>query len=115
MPRDEATLLDIAAAARLALEFTQGLDAAQFLRDQKTQSAVLHQLLVMGEAVKRLSSSFKDAHPALPWRLMSGMRDVVIHEYNDVDLDQVWQVLRRDLPDLLRMLEPLLPPPSAEP
>ena len=54
MNPDEATLLDIARSARLVLEFNEGLDKAAFLRDAKTQSAVLHQLLVMGEAVKRL-------------------------------------------------------------
>jgi len=54
MPRDEATLLDIATAARLVLEFKEGMDKAAFLDDIKTQSSVLHQLIVMGEAVKRL-------------------------------------------------------------
>ena len=70
MPRDDATLLDIARAARLVIEFATGMDRAKFVRDAKTQSAVLHQLLVMGEAVKRLSPEFRAAHPAVPW--MSG-------------------------------------------
>ncbi len=51
MPRDEASLLDIAQAARLILVFKEGMDKAAFLQDFKTQSAILHQLLVMGEAV----------------------------------------------------------------
>jgi uncharacterized protein with HEPN domain len=109
MPRDEATLLDVAEAARLAVAFCQGLDKAGFLEDRKTQSAVLHQLAVMGEAVKRMSQGFKEAHPQMPWRLVAGMRDVVIHEYNDVDLDEVWRVVEKDLPELIQLLEPLLP------
>jgi uncharacterized protein with HEPN domain len=54
---DEAILLDIARAARLVLEFKQQMDKAAFLEDVKTQSAILHQLMVIGEAVKRLSTS----------------------------------------------------------
>ena len=54
MPRDEAILLDVAQAARLVLTFKQGMDKAAFLQDIKTQSAILHQLMVMGEAVNRL-------------------------------------------------------------
>ena len=55
MQRDAASLLDIVQAAELIVEFMQGIDRAAFERDLKTQSAVLHQLMVMGEAVKRLS------------------------------------------------------------
>lgn len=109
MPRDDTTLLDIARAARRVLEFKQGLDKTAFLNDPKTQSAVLHQLLILGESVKRLSDEFRDRHPTIPWRLMAGMRDKLIHEYNDVDLDEVWNVAEKDVPHLIQWLEPLLP------
>ena len=66
MRRDEATLLDMAAAARLVLEFTEGMDEADFLDDIKTQSSVLHQLMVLGEAVKRLSDDFRARHTQVP-------------------------------------------------
>ena len=75
MRLDEATLLDIATAARLDLEFIEGMDRADFLDDIKTQSSVLHQLMVLGEAVKRLSDDFRARHPEIPWTLMAGMRD----------------------------------------
>jgi uncharacterized protein with HEPN domain len=55
----------------------------------KTQSAVLHQLLVIGEAVKRLSQDFRRDHPEIPFALIAGMRDKLIHEYDDVDLEEV--------------------------
>ena len=109
MHRDEATLLDIAMAARLVLEFKEGMDKAAFLDDVKTQSSVLHQLMVMGEAVKRLSDGFRTRHPEIPWSLMAGMRDKLIHGYDIVDLEEVWKTANRDVPDLLRWLEPLLP------
>jgi uncharacterized protein with HEPN domain len=109
MQRDEATLLDIATAARLALEFTKGMNKAGFLADIKTQSSVLHQLMVLGEAVKRLSDDFRAHHSEVPWTLMAGMRDKLIHGYDIVDLEEVWETVNRDVPDLLRWLEPRLP------
>ena len=109
MHRDEATLLDIAMAARLVLEFKEGMDKAAFLDDVKTQSSVLHQLMVMGEAVKRLSDGFRTRHPEIPWSLMAGMRDKLIHGYDIVDMEEVWKTANRDVPDLLHWLEPLLP------
>ena len=72
--------------------------------DLKTQSAVLHQLLVIGEAVKRLSPTFRVRHAHVPWSLIAGMRDHLIHGYDAVDLDEVWRTVRRDLPALLQAI-----------
>jgi uncharacterized protein with HEPN domain len=113
MSRDEATLLDIARSLRLITEFTGTMDETNFLDDAKTQSAVLHQLLVLGEAVKRLSPEFRARHPETPWALIAGMRDNLIHEYDSVDLEEVWSTAARDVPRLLASLEPLLPPSVA--
>jgi uncharacterized protein with HEPN domain len=110
MSRDEAALLDMARALRLIIEFTQQMEEPSFLDDLKTQSAVLHQLLVLGEAVKRLSPEFRARHPEIPWTLIAGMRDNLIHEYDSVDLEEVWRTTERDVPRLLASLEPLLPP-----
>ena len=75
MLRDEATVADIVKAARLALMFKGELDSDEFLQDLKTQAAVLHELQIVGEAVKRLSVSFRDARPEIPWKAIAGMRD----------------------------------------
>ena len=109
MPRDDANLLDILKAARLAIEFKGSADKAAFLADAKTQSAVLHQLLVVGEAVKRLSPEFRAAHPGVPWRLIAGTRDKLIHFYEGVDLEEVWKMVTSDLPELIRLIEPMVP------
>ncbi|HFD40005.1 MAG TPA: DUF86 domain-containing protein, partial [Anaerolineae bacterium] len=98
MNRDEATLLDIARAARLVIEFRAGMGKDEFLWDVKTQSSILHQLMVMGEAVKRLSRDFCAAHPEIPWALIAGMRDKLIHGYDIVDLDEVWKTATTDVP-----------------
>ncbi|GAB4406107.1 MAG: DUF86 domain-containing protein [Anaerolineales bacterium] len=108
MGRDEATLLDIVNAARAVLAFTQGMRQDQFLEDIKTQSAVLYQLIVMGEAVKRLSREWRQRHPEIPWALIAGMRDHLIHGYDAVDWNEVWRTATADVPDLLNKLEMLL-------
>ena len=89
MPRDETILLDVARAARLVLAFKRVVDKAAFLQDIKTQSAILHQLMLMGEAVKRLSPEFRARHPDIPWALVAGMRDKLIHGYDIVDLNAI--------------------------
>ncbi len=109
MQRDDATVLDILKAARRAQAFLGTLGLDDFLRDAKTQSSVLHQLLVLGEAVKRITDEFRAGHPANPRKRMAGLRDVLIHQYDDVDLAEVWNTLTRELPDLIAHLEPLAP------
>ena len=109
MSRDDAILVDLDRAAQLARDFIQGMDQSAFLVDLKTQSAVLHQLLILGEAAKRLSQPFRDAHPQIPWPLITGMRDKLIHHYDAVDLAVVWDTIQKDLPNLLAFFTPLLP------
>jgi uncharacterized protein with HEPN domain len=109
MSPDEVVVLDIIRAAHLAIDFKQGLDKAEFLEDIKTQSAVLHQLMVMGEAVKRLSMAYRNEHPHIPWPVMAGMRDVLIHGYDIVELNEVWKTVNVDVPQVLPLLEQLIP------
>jgi len=109
MARDAEALLDIERAASLILHFKQDLTEGAFHSDLKTQSAILHQLLIMGEAVKRLSSSFRDKHPEIDWKGMAGLRDILIHAYDTVDLDLVWEIADGQIPELLRKIAPLLP------
>jgi len=108
MLRDEVVLHDIVNAVHLVSNFINGFEKKSFLDDWKTRSAVLYQLLVIGEAVKRLSMEFREQHPEIPWTLMAGMRDNLIHGYDLTDWDEVWKTATTDIPDLLRKIEPLL-------
>ncbi|HEY9816380.1 MAG TPA: DUF86 domain-containing protein, partial [Candidatus Obscuribacterales bacterium] len=107
-PRDQASLLDIAKAARFSLDFVNGVTQEGFAADTKTQSAVLYQIAVLGEAVKRLSPEFRNQHPNIPWSAMAGMRDKLIHDYEGVDVDRIWLTLKSSIPDLLQAITPLL-------
>lgn len=109
MSRDDATLLDMLKSARLVIEFKRNIDKIALLNDPKTESAILHQLLLLGEAVKRLSEEFRAHHPEIPWTMVAGMRDKLIHEYDAVDLDEVWKTVTTDIPCLIDLLEPLAP------
>lgn len=79
-----------------------------FIADLKTQSAVLRQIEIIGEAVKQLSAALTASEPSVPWRQIAGTRDRLIHAYFRVDLDSVWSMVQDDLPqlkaDVLRML-----------
>ncbi len=109
MSRDDAVALDVLRAARLAHEFVSGYDRAALEGDLKTQSAVLHQLLLIGEAVKRLSEDYRNRHSQIPWKQMAGMRDVLIHQYDDVDLDEVWWTVQQEIPRLINLLQKIVP------
>ncbi len=91
------------------IRFKEGMDKVAFDADLKTQSAILHQLIVIGEAVKRLSPEFRDSFPEIPWSPFARMRDRLIHGYDTIDLEIVWRAVENDIPELLRLIQPLLP------
>ena len=110
MSRDDATLLDIVQHARLLLDLIDGYDRARFLTDVRTQLAVTRLFEILGEAVKRLSPLFRDEHPGVPWREIAGMRDFLIHSYDRIDLNRVWDTANEDIPLLLAVIEPQVSP-----
>lgn len=103
--RDKDYLYDIWEAMHRILDYTGGLDYDQFMRDQKTQDAVVRNLQVMGEATKKLSCQLREAYPHIPWREIAGMRDKVVHEYFGINYDIVWTVISRDIPQVFPYIE----------
>ncbi|WP_448560990.1 HepT-like ribonuclease domain-containing protein [Trichothermofontia sp.] len=94
---------------RNIISFVSGMTQIEFAKDQKTIAAVMYAIAIMGEATKRLSEEFRGQHPYLPWRELASLRDRLVHDYKNIDLDILWDVVSVEIPALLVSLEPLLP------
>jgi uncharacterized protein with HEPN domain len=111
MQRDQQSLIDIADSISLIFEYVKDTDVNQFAANSKDQDAVIRRLTIIGEATKRLSSQFRDSHPEIPWKKMAGLRDIVVHEYDEIDLNILSDIINVNLPEVFRLLQPLLPTP----
>ena len=80
----------------------------EFQASRLVQDGVVRNLEVIGEATKNLSTELREANPAIPWRQIAGMRDVLIHDYLKVNLSRVWLTVSIDLPDLRTTVTRLL-------
>jgi len=115
MQRDKASLYDVITSMRIVMGYVKGRSYTDFSQDPACVDAVVRRLEVIGEAVKRLSLPFRDQSPQIPWQKMAGMRDRLIHGYDDVDLDDVFNTVTKVIPTLIPQLESLfasLPDPT---
>jgi uncharacterized protein with HEPN domain len=101
--------------ARKAVTRVHGCTRAEYDADEDLRLALTHLIQTLGEAARRVSLSFHEAHPEIPWRQIVGMRHKVVHDYLEVDYDLVWDVVTAELPALVRKLEQFLPPESSDP
>ena len=108
--RDNSYLLDILIASRNAITFTEGLSFDDFLESELHQNAVIRPLEIIGEAAGKISQETRSHFPQIPWKLMIGMRNRLIHDYLDIDLKTVWDTIQNDLPSLIEVIAPLIPP-----
>lgn len=115
MPHDPSSaILDMIQAIEKAQRLSAGLGEAEFLADERTQWAVYSQIVILGEAAGRVDKEFQQAHPAIPWSAVIGMRHRLVHGYDSVDWARVWKTLEDDLPELLQQLRKLLPMKEAK-
>jgi len=84
--------------------FTKGISLFEFDRNVLIQDAIIRNIEIIGEATKKISKNFTHDHPEIPWSSMAGMRDKLIHDYLDVDLDVVWKTVEVDLPLLKELI-----------
>jgi uncharacterized protein with HEPN domain len=115
MSKDNAYLEDILVAAQAIRRFTNGVSREAFKANEEKHEAVNRKLEIIGEAARRLSPEAKNLFSEVPWALVTAMRNILIHDYDDVDLDVVWDTTQRDLPPLIARLEAHLaanPPPE---
>lgn len=113
MWKDDATAEDLLLATRAIRAFVQGMTQDQFKDDFKTQCAVIQQMTVLGEAVKRLSPEFRVKHSIIPWQEIAGMRDRCVHGYDNINLTLVWEVCQMHVPRLEGYLEKIVPKPPS--
>jgi len=108
-PRDdESRVADIVLAARRVQRFVADVNRDEFLADERTVYAVLHALLLIGEAASHLSEQFKQEHETLPWVQITGLRNRLVHEYFVIDNSIVWDITQNDIPKMLEELSPLI-------
>jgi uncharacterized protein with HEPN domain len=110
MRSPQERLLDILEAIA-RIERYVALGKARFLEDELIQVWIVHHLERIGEAAARLGREFQEAHPQVPWREMVAMRNLLVHEYFSVDLEEVWETVVRDLPLLKAQIQTLLESP----
>ena len=107
MTGDRLYLINIVESIDLIETYTAAGREA-FLTARMAQDAVIRHLEIIGEATKRLTAELRGQHPDIPWRRIAGLRDVLIHDYASVDVNEVWLIVERDLPALKRRVAQIL-------
>jgi uncharacterized protein with HEPN domain len=105
---DKIRLQHMLEAAQAALAFMQGESRESLDKDLKLSLAVVKAIEIIGEAASRVSKEYREQTSQIPWSGIVGMRNILIHAYFDVDLDEVWRTVTTDLPPLIAELEKLL-------
>ena len=99
---------DILEAIEKIEKYTDGLDFEQFRKDDKTGDAVIRNFSVIGEAVKNISPDIRKRYPNIPWKVIAGMRDKLVHEYFGIKYDVVWETIELRLPSLRSAIKKIL-------
>lgn len=116
MSKDNALLDDILQAARAIRRFTESVSLEQFKANEEKYEAVNRKFQIIGEASRRLSPEARNAFPEIPWKLITAMRNLIVHDYDEVDLTVVLDTAHKNIPPLIARLESYLaahPPPDS--
>jgi uncharacterized protein with HEPN domain len=104
MQRDPQFLLDILQSAELIASYTEQISKDEFIQNVQLQDAVIRRLLVIAEAARRVSDTTRQERLDISWAEINGMRNRLVHEYDDVDFDIVWDVVQNGIPSLITAL-----------
>ncbi|MBI9049206.1 MAG: DUF86 domain-containing protein [Anaerolineaceae bacterium] len=104
MKETQKLIQDMVSAINIILEYD--IDTYDhFLRDEKTQDAIMYRLIILGEAANQIPDELQESHPEIPWSSMIGTRNVIVHGYDQVKLQIVWDIIQNNLPALKVSLE----------
>lgn len=107
--KDKGNLLAIIDSCSKILKFTDGLsDAEAFFADERTFDAVLMNFVIIGESVARLSEELRAMEDRVPWPKIKGFRNIVAHDYFGVDAEEVWQIIKNNIPELESQINNIL-------
>ncbi|MCW5553873.1 MAG: DUF86 domain-containing protein [Verrucomicrobiae bacterium] len=115
MKKDDAYLEDMLLAAKAIRRFLDGVNKAAFIANEEKYEAVNRKFEIIGEAARHLSPTARSLFPDIPWQLVTAMRNILIHDYDEVNLNLVWETAQNDLPKLIARIETHLaknPPPQ---
>ena len=108
MKKDPRVYLHDILAAIKRIRGYAGVNRDNFFKDFLLQDGIIRQISIIGEAAAKLSASVKNGHAEVPWKKIVGMRNIVVHDYSEIKLEQVWETVEEDLPELSRSIEAIL-------
>ena len=111
---DKGFLWDMIDAAQAIQEFVDRKTLEEYLEDRMLRGAVERHLEIIGEAARRISEKFKEAHLEIPWRLLIGQRNILAHEYGEVRHEVIWKVAKERIPELINRLRTIMPPDTED-
>lgn len=106
--RDAAYLWDMLDAARNVRKLMRGLTYAALMKDFRTRLALERSMEIIGEAARRVSENLRREREEIPWKGIIGLRNIIAHEYGELDHNRLYTVARKDVPELIRSLEKML-------
>ena len=106
--RDIASIWDMHQAALGIARTLEGVGLEQYLGSENTQLIIERRMEILGEAARRISKTFCDAHPEIPWRQLISQRNLIIHEYDEVDSDRIYHMAISYIPGLIQTLKAIL-------